>query len=161
MWIDEDCSRQNCVSGRMTPWVFVVIIVGALLAGCSAADTSFDSDHTESGPRASEPTAVDPREPVTVDPSEPATPADLFPEGPGRSLVLDNCGSCHAVACSAIGQRTPARWDNLKDGHREHVSNLNEQDLETVFAYLKEHFNDTKPEPKVPPHFLEGGCTPL
>jgi hypothetical protein len=34
-------------------------------------------------------------------------------------------------------------------------------DLDTVFAYLKTNFNDGKPEPKVPPALLEGGCTPF
>jgi hypothetical protein len=41
------------------------------------------------------------------------------------------------------------------------VTSLSEQDRETLFGYLKEHFNDSKPEPKVPPQFLEGGCTPF
>ena len=153
MWINESCSPWNRASRRMPAWASVAVIMGgSLLAGCGAADSS-DSDRAESAPRASEPTAVEP--------PEPATAADLFPEGPGRSLVLDNCGTCHAVACAAIGQRTPARWDNLKEGHRDHVSNLGEQDLETVFEYLKEHFNNTKPEPRVPPQFLVEGCAPF
>jgi hypothetical protein len=76
-------------------------------------------------------------------------------------LVLESCGGCHAVACSAVGQRTPARWNNLKEDHRDKVANLSEEDLETTFAYLKEHFNDSQPEPRVPAYFLESGCTPF
>ena len=157
MWISESGNRPSRASCRMLAWASVALIVGGLLLpGCGATDSSFERDQVESAESATQASEL-----TAVDPSEPATVVDLFPEGPERSLVLNNCGTCHAVACSAIGQRTPARWDNLKEGHREHVSNLGEQDLETVFGYLKEHFNDSKPEPKVPPHFLEGGCTPF
>jgi len=93
--------------------------------------------------------------------AEPASVADLFPEGPGRELVLNNCSSCHAVACSAIGQRTAARWDSLKEDHRDKAASLGQQELDTIFAYLKSHFDDSQPEPRVPAEFLEGGCTPF
>lgn len=91
----------------------------------------------------------------------PASLADVFPEGPGQSMVLDNCGSCHAAACSAIGQRTEARWANLKEDHRDKVAEMSGEDFDALFAYLSENFNDAKPEPVVPPQFLEGGCTPF
>ena len=90
--------------------------------------------------------------------SEPATVADLLPPGPGRDPLLANCGSCHNLACSLIGQRTNARWDSLKESHKEKASDA---DLEAVFSYLKLRFNDANPEPKVPPKFLQGGCTPF
>lgn len=148
MWTREGCRKQSRAACRPQAWAFIAVIIGgSLLSGCGAADPSLDPDRVESEPPASHPV--------------PTTAADLFPEGPGRSLVLDTCGTCHAVACSAIGQRRPARWDSLKEDHRDKVSNLSEADLETVFGYLKEHFNDSKPEPRVPPHFLEGGCTPF
>ena len=70
---------------------------------------------------------------------------------------MNNCASCHNVACSAIGQRTPERWDSLKEAHKEQVSGA---DVDAIFAYLKANFDSSKPEPKVPPQFLEGGCTP-
>src|SRR5713101_6723464 len=81
--------------------------------------------------------------------------ADLFPPGPGRDEVFNNCASCHNVACSAIGQRTRARWDALKQGHADRVPG---QDLNIVFNYLKANFDDSKPEPKIAPQLLEGGC---
>jgi mono/diheme cytochrome c family protein len=131
----------------------VVILGGLLLLGCGDGGSAPESDSTKSAPSA--PKAA------TTDPPTPATVADPFPEGAGRSLVLESCGTCHAVGCAAIGQRTAARWDNLKLDHREKVKSLSEQDWETIFGYLKEYFNDSKPEPKVPPHLLEGGCTPF
>jgi hypothetical protein len=134
--------------------ILVVILGGMLLLGCGDGGSAPESDTAKSAPA---PTAT----PAAAAAPEPATVADLFPEGAGRSLVLASCGSCHAVACAAIGQRTAARWDNLKLDHRDKVTSLSEQDRETLFGYLKEHFNDSKPEPKVPPQFLEGGCTPF
>lgn len=97
----------------------------------------------------------------TVAAAAPASIADIFPEGLGQTLVLDTCGACHAAACSAIGQRTQARWANLKEDHRDKVSDMSDEDYTVLFAYLSENFNDTKPEPVVPPQFLEGGFTPF
>jgi hypothetical protein len=77
---------------------------------------------------------------------------------PERELALSNCASCHNVACAAIGQRPSARWDALLAGHRDHVRGV---DLDKVFGYLKANFNGTRPEPKVPPALLQGGCTPF
>ena len=83
---------------------------------------------------------------------------DLFPEGPQKAAVINNCASCHNLACSVIGQRTAERWDSLKASHKEHAPGA---DVEAMFAYLKANFDSTRPEPKVPPAFLEGGCTPF
>ena len=94
-------------------------------------------------------------------PAKPATIADLFPPGAGRTQVLDNCASCHPVACSARGQRTAERWDSLREGHRDKVSGASAGDLDTMFAYLKQNFNDRKPEPQIPAEFLQGSCTPF
>lgn len=94
-------------------------------------------------------------------PPAPASLAEIFPPSPARALVLDSCGVCHAAACSAIGQRTQARWGGLQQGHRDKVADMSDEDFEALFAYLRENFNDAQPEPNVPPQFLEGGCTPF
>ena len=135
---------------QLTTWLFLVLPIAAFfLAGCS------DTAETEPPTPPTETAAAQPATP------EPQVVGDIFPEGLGRPLVLDSCSACHAVACSAIGQRTAARWDNLKEDHRDKVPSMSEEELETLFSYLKEHFGDSKPEPNVPPHFLEGGCTPF
>jgi mono/diheme cytochrome c family protein len=90
--------------------------------------------------------------------SEPKTVADIFPPGPGREQVLTSCGNCHNVACAAIGQRTPERWDALRESHKENAQGT---DLNVIFGYLKANFDSSKPAPAVPPRFLEGGCTPF
>ncbi len=93
--------------------------------------------------------------------AKPVSLADIFPDGPERTLLFDSCGSCHALACAAIGQRTAARWDNLKQDHKDKVAGMSAEDLDALFAYLSENFDAAKPEPKIPPQFLEGGCTPF
>ena len=89
---------------------------------------------------------------------EPKTVADIFPAGPQREAVMNSCGNCHNLACSAIGQRSTERWTALEEGHKEKVTS---GDMHAMFEYLAANFNASKPEPKVPPKFLEGGCTPF
>ena len=89
---------------------------------------------------------------------EPKTVAEVFPAGPQKEAVMNNCGSCHNLACSVIGQRTPERWKALEEGHKDKVTGA---DMHAMFEYLAANFNASKPEPKIPPRFLEGGCTPF
>jgi cytochrome c5 len=153
MWTSEGCRAPHGDRRRRLAWISAVILGGLLLSGCGDSGSA-ENDSAESAPPSAPKAAA-------ADSPAPAPSADPFPEGAGRSLVLESCGTCHAVGCAAIGQRTAARWDNLRLDHRDKVKSLSEHDWETVFAYLKEHFNDGKPEPKVPPHLLEGGCTPF
>jgi hypothetical protein len=90
----------------------------------------------------------------------PATIGDLFPEGEGRTMVLNNCSSCHAVACAAIGQRTQSRWAAIQSAHMDRLPGLSEPQMDTLFRYLVASFNDSLPEPNVPAAFLATGCTP-
>jgi hypothetical protein len=128
-----------------------VVLAGLVLLGCGETAPVVEAPGTTPGaPPASQSAAPAAPEPKTV--------ADIFPAGAGRDLVLNNCASCHNVACAAIGQRTSERWDALRVSHKEHVSGV---DLDVVFGYLKANFNDSRPQPNVPPAFLEGGCTPF
>ena len=136
--------RRGDALGRGLP----LFLCGLLLGGCSQ-----DKSFVAGGPAETAAAAEETPLPKTLD--------ELFPEGLGKTLVLETCGSCHAIGCSAIGQRTEARWENLKEDHRDKVASLSEQELETVFGYLKDHFSAAQPEPRVPPQFLVGGCTPF
>jgi hypothetical protein len=126
-----------------------------LCAACGGSGTPESGSSGTATPPASAPAAAPAAAPAD---SEFKTVADVFPAGPGRDLVMNNCTSCHNVACSAIGQRTADRWDSLRDAHRERVSGA---DVNAIFTYLKTNFGPDKPEPKIPPAFLEGGCTPF
>ena len=147
MWIE---------SGWRMRWVGVVAF--ALVAGCAEAEDANVGDVSTADVQT--PTEM-PAAPETAPAAEYATISDLFPEGEGKDIVLNNCASCHAVACAAIGQRPANRWEDLAQAHAEHVPSLSDAERQTAFAYLASHFSDQQPEPNVPPQFLERGCTPF
>jgi hypothetical protein len=137
--------------------LLVLIAGGVLLAACGqSSPTSAGAASADSQPAAAK--------------AAPATEAagaakvqsvgDLFPPGPGRTQVLDTCGSCHPVACSARGQRTPQQWDKIGETHKDKLTGVSDADYKALFAYLKANFNETKPEPEIPAEFLEPSCTP-
>ncbi len=136
---------------------FTAMVICALVAAaCGGGEAPPAS---ESAPPASAPAAsAASTSAASGTPTEINTLLDLFPPAPERDVVLNSCGSCHNVACSAIGQRPDDRWESLKESHKEKVSGT---DLNALFGYLKTNFGASKPEPKVPPRFLEGGCTPF
>ena len=79
----------------------------------------------------------------------------IFPPGEGRDLVLWNCLGCHEFVRIVWGQRDAARWEPVKNRHRERVIGLSDEEFNTLFAYLVENFNATKPVPDLPQWFLE------
>jgi hypothetical protein len=146
------------VKGRISRASAVVLVLAAAILGACGGDAP-EADvqgGAATAPASDAPAAV--AEPAT---EEPATIADIFPDGPGKQLVMNNCASCHEVACAAIGQRPAGRWDELREAHREHVPSLTEEDLTTTFAYLRDNFGADQPEPEVPARFLQRGCTPF
>ena len=96
-----------------------------------------------------------------VEPSKAFNAGSIFPEGPGRELVLNNCGSCHSMVCAARGQRTAARWESIRDDHKDKLTASSSADLKVMFSYLAANFNDSKPEPQVSAELLAQGCTPF
>lgn len=130
----------------------VALLLGTLVVSACASDEAPAADIETSTPEAAVAESTQER---------PATVADLFPAAPERDLVLNNCATCHAVACAAMGQRNDRRWGDLEAAHREHVPNLADADRERIFAYLRSNFNDSRPEPVIPPEFLDRGCTPF
>lgn len=83
---------------------------------------------------------------------------EIFPQGKGRDLVLNNCTSCHSFVCYVIGQRPVEHWETIKRGHRDKTPSLSSENYDALFAYLAENFNDTKPEPKLPQQLRDLGC---
>jgi hypothetical protein len=139
----------------MQEWWQPAVLVGMLVTVVACGGSS-EPAH-EAAPQASTSAASTPQATAAASTPTPANVGDLFPAGEGRDAVLGNCSSCHSVACTVIGQRTKDRWDGLKESHTDRVP---DPDLSAAFSYLKAHFDDTKPEPKVPPDFMAGGCTP-
>ena len=120
--------------------------------------------HTPSPTTTSTPTATPTPTPAPATPTARAASQRLdldesLPAGRGRDLFLMNCGSCHSIACAMRGQRTVAHWEQLRQQHSGKVPGLSEEDYNTLFAYLSENLNDTKPEPKLPPLLATQGCS--
>lgn len=82
----------------------------------------------------------------------------IMPPGKGRDLLVNNCTSCHSFVCAIKGQRPVSAWEGVKLGHRERVSSLGDDDYNTLFTYLAQNFNDTKPSPELPPALADLGC---
>jgi hypothetical protein len=83
---------------------------------------------------------------------------EFLPPGRGRDLLIANCSTCHPFVCALRGQRTAEHWRGVKRSHKDKVSGLSEEDFEALFAYLADNFNDTKPEPELPPLLQNLGC---
>ena len=101
-------------------------------------------------------------QPILIAQAKNPTLSDILPAGKGLPLLLENCGSCHSTACAVKGQRPKGRWLGLKKDHKERVAGLSDEEFDTLFSYLSENFNNSKPEPKLTPEMLEmATCTPF
>lgn len=134
----------------------LVLMLG--LVGCGG-----DADDERNGAAAgvAEEAIVVP-EPFVVPspPARPRTVEEIFPDVGRRGLVLNNCASCHAVACVTLGQRTAEEWAAVEATHRDAIPGMSLEDFGKAFDYLKRHFNDTRPEPDIPAEWLNGDCAP-
>ena len=128
---------------------FVTIILGGgvLLTACSPATAQ-----TSSNPQ----------------PAEQQTPAgkssnlnidQIFPAGPGRNLVLNNCVNCHTITPIVVLQLTKEAWERSGRDHRERVYALNDAEFHTLYDYLIANFNPSKPVPQLPKELLETWTT--
>lgn len=97
---------------------------------------------------------------VPAPPARPTSAEEIFPDVARRGLVLNNCATCHAIACVALGQRTPEEWSVVEATHTEAIPGMSKEDFGKAFDYLRRHFNDRTPEPFVQPEWLNGECTP-
>jgi mono/diheme cytochrome c family protein len=83
----------------------------------------------------------------------------IFPEGEGRSLVLNNCQTCHTWVPIVVLQMNEAEWYRSSLEHRGRVQGLNDQEFETLYDYLKASFTPDTPVPELPPALLESWTT--
>lgn len=127
----------------------VIIAGGTLVISCSApaAPPAATSGAAPAAAASASPTSA----------KEP-TINDIFPAGPGRDLILNNCTSCHTYVCVVKGQKTAGHWEQIKTGHRDRVPSLSDADYNTLFTYLGGNFNDIKPEPRLPQELVAQGC---
>ncbi len=91
-------------------------------------------------------------------PTNQKTSVDLnaiFPPGPGRELVLNNCTTCHTFVPIVILQMTKEAWQRNSRDHRGRVTALSDADFKTLYQYLQANFNPARPVPKLPRELLE------
>jgi hypothetical protein len=79
----------------------------------------------------------------------------IFPAGPGRDLVLNNCQTCHVWVPIVILQMDEAAWYRNSLNHRGRVEALSDAEFETLYAYLSSTFTPDRPVPQLPPSLLE------
>jgi hypothetical protein len=72
-----------------------------------------------------------------------------------RELILSNCTTCHAFVPIVLQQFDRNGWNGLLDRHRPRVSQLSEEQIETIGSYLAANFNADMPPPELPPALLE------
>ena len=146
-------------------WVLAATIVSAwFLAACGNSGKSSAEPAETARSKAGQPggsPAPRVEESAAGASSKPFKLADIFPAGKGRELVLDTCGSCHPVACAALGQRAAESWDAIKNSHADKLVAHSSANVNAMFSYLKTNFNETKPEPKIPAELVQQGCTPF
>lgn len=75
---------------------------------------------------------------------------DVFPPGPGRQLVFDNCQSCHVLVPIFVLPMDEAAWYRNSLEHRERVEGLSDTDFETLYTYLSSTFTPDRPVPELP-----------
>jgi hypothetical protein len=80
---------------------------------------------------------------------------EIFPPGPGRELVLNNCQSCHVWVPIVILQMDQDAWRRNSLEHRERVKGLSDEEFKTLYEYLSTTFTPERPVPKLPPELLE------
>lgn len=104
----------------------------------------------------------------------PATAQDLnieevfncSPDGPlgnqtpeqcmaARNVLLNNCTSCHTFVPIVKAQKAEPAWNSFLSGHRERVQHVSDDDFQLLGDFLKSHYNDTLPPPKLPPALEE------
>lgn len=123
----------------------LALVAALLLASCGRPPTVAEAE-TEA---ASQPTPE----------AKPFNIRDVFPEGAGRELVLENCQSCHVLVPILVLRMDEAAWYRSSIEHRERVEGLTDQEFEVLYDYLTSKFPPDRPIPKLPPALLDSWTT--
>src|SRR5262245_11790932 len=80
---------------------------------------------------------------------------EIFPQGPGRDLVLENCQNCHTFVPIVVLQMDKDAWHRNSLDHRERVTTLTDDQFKTVYEYLTTNFGPHRPVPRLPKELLK------
>jgi hypothetical protein len=72
-----------------------------------------------------------------------------------RTIILDNCTSCHAFVPIVLQQFDEAGWKGLFDRHRGRTPQLSDQQMSSIETYLAANFNERQPPPELPADLLK------
>lgn len=131
--------------------LLILVIVSTLATGCgdgSASSESGQGEQQQASTNASQ-AGGSSGSGYTVDIDE------IFPPGPGKELVLNNCQNCHTWVPVVILQMNEQEWDRWSREHRGRVEALTDEQFATLLSYLKENFNPDTPVPELPPALLK------
>jgi len=79
----------------------------------------------------------------------------IFPQGPGRDMVLENCQNCHTFVPIVVLQMDKDAWHRNSLDHRERVTTLTDEQFKTVYEYLSTNFGPHRPVPRLPKELLK------
>jgi len=134
---------------RVAPGVakVIVLIAACVLIGCSSKSTQ----QSTAAPAATTQSQVN-----TSDTSDTKVDMNaIFPPGPGRELVLNNCTTCHTIVPIVVLQLNEDAWKHWRTIHRSRVPALSDADFNTLYDYLRTNFNPSRPVPKLPQDLLD------
>lgn len=155
------------VTHRMFSLAVIAAVI--LIVSCAAPVTPLTAP-TQSAPQipsptqsVAQPTASTQSTVASAVPTRAATPTgtaklnmdEIFPPGPGREAVLDNCTNCHTIVPLVVLQYPQAQWDNSARNHRGRVPSMSDADFKAAYAYLAKNFNPDHPVPKLPQELLD------
>jgi mono/diheme cytochrome c family protein len=125
----------------------VLLMAGALAVACGGCGGTSSSSHA-AGTSAAVDTASG-NGPVKVDLEA------IFPPGPGRDLVLENCQNCHTFVPIVVLQMDKDAWHRNSLDHRERVTTLTDEQFKTTYEYLSTNFGPHRPVPRLPKELLK------
>jgi mono/diheme cytochrome c family protein len=80
---------------------------------------------------------------------------EIFPQGAGRDLVLENCQNCHTFVPLVVLQMNKEGWQRNSLDHRERVTTLTDDQFKIVYEYLTANFGPHRPVPRLPKELLK------
>lgn len=125
---------------RCNLWALLLATALTSLAGCGGSAPA-DAQQAAAPAARSGPVRVD------ID--------EIFPAGPGRDLLLNNCQNCHVWVPIVILQMDEAAWFRNSLDHRSRVEGLSDEEFELLYDYLSSTFTPDRPIPELPAALLE------
>jgi hypothetical protein len=135
----------------------VAVVVGCTAAPAAPAPTTAPTATSAPAAAATKPPSGGGAAPAAARKPGALDMNAIFPPGPGRELVLNNCTNCHSIVPIVTGKKAKPAWDSIKANHLQRVSGMNRDDVNVVFDYLVANFGPNNPEPQLPRELLEAG----